>query len=150
MIYLVPEQYLSDCFEDNKTIIRSDTFSIYHYIKLNQVCQWLNASMPSLLHLLFLPLRVLLPLSLLPISLLSARTHIISAPLERRSVPREYIHAVGRDKIIKYLEEIRRDGKEWKKMRIVVLGNKGIGKTSLVEALKRTHQGRSLEWFEEV
>ncbi len=86
-----------------------------YFTNLNSVCQELNAGMINQFQYVFYPPK-----------------QYFSEMIHRNSVPR--VASLDRSKMRRFVQQLIASGEQWKSMKMVVLGNGRIGKTTLLNA----------------
>lgn len=106
---------VDDCFEENSTITEGEGPSgISRYITINRLCKEMNASMQQ------------------PLISTVYNNHIKGAT-ERRSIPKKM---EDHDEIKSFLTELIGTGEPMNSLKLLVLGNGEVGKTSLLNSIQ--------------
>ncbi len=118
---ILPSSIVEDLFDSNVTLMQCNYGGqeLSYYMNLNSLCKEMNASM----FLFFLK------------QLFSNYQHndYLSDKIHRNSVPRR--SDMPKEEMREYLKQLMSEGEQWKAIKMVVLGNGRIGKTTLLHSI---------------
>ena len=120
----VAEMHFQECFEENHTILECGPFP--RYGMLNKISKELGMGMSS-----YLPFFIIIYIYKYNIiSLLLTHSTVIPW----RSVPQTLEYE---EELRTFLNELKTQGEKWNALKLVVLGHGEVGKTTLIQAIKR-------------